>query len=90
MGSQGGQAFGRRGEAGDAWVTQRNNANSAVGKQYICIFCLFAISWAAPATYGGSQARGQIRAVATGLSQSHSNEGSKPRLRPVLTATPDP
>jgi len=27
-------------------------------------FCLFAISWAAPVAYGGSQARGLIRAVA--------------------------
>ena len=41
--------------------------------------------------YGGSQARGQIRAVAAGLRHSHSNAGSKPRLRPTpqLTATPD-
>ena len=28
-------------------------------------FCLFAISWPAPAAYGGSQARGPIGAVAT-------------------------
>ena len=49
------------------------------------------ISWAAPAAYGGSQARGQIGAVATGLHQSHSNTGSEPRLQPTpqLTATPD-
>ena len=54
-------------------------------------FCLFAISWAAPASYGGSQARGPIRAVAAGLRQNHSNTGSKPCLRPTpqLTATPD-
>ena len=64
-------------------------------------FCLFvvvvvvvvvvAISWAAPAAYGGSQARGLIRAVATGLRQSHSNVGSEPCLQPTpqLTATPD-
>ena len=60
-------------------------------------FCLFfavvvvvAISWAAPAAYGGSQARGQIGAVAAGLLQSHSNARSEPRLRPTpqLTATP--
>ena len=40
--------------------------------------------------YGGSQARGLIRAVAAGLHQSHSNVGSKPRLQPTpqLTATP--
>src|SRR5512147_1919320 len=50
-----------------------------------------AISWAAPAAYGGSQARGRIRAVATGLRQSHSNAGSEPRLQPILqlTAMPD-
>ena len=54
-------------------------------------FCLFAISWATPAAYGGSQARGRIRAVASGLRQSHSNSGSEPRLQPTpqLTATPD-
>jgi len=62
---------------------------------FFFFFCLFvvvvAISWAAPAAYGGSQARGQIGAVATGLRQSHSNVGSKPRLQPTpqLTATPD-
>ena len=32
---------------------------------------------AAPAAYGGSQARGLIGAVATGLLQSHSNAGSE-------------
>ena len=31
--------------------------------------------------YGGSQARDQIGAVATGLYHSHSNSGSEPRLR---------
>ena len=35
---------------------------------------------AAPAAYGGSQARGLIRAVATGLYHSHSNAGSELRL----------
>ena len=55
-------------------------------------FCLFAFSRAAPLVYGGSQARSQIRAVAAGLRQSHSNEGSKPHLQPTpqLMATPDP
>ena len=58
---------------------------------YIFIFCLFAFSRAAPAAYGGSQARGPVGAVATGLRQSHSNAGSEPRLQPTpqLTATPD-
>ena len=55
------------------------------------ILFFFAISWAAPAAYGGSQARGLIGAVATGIRQTHSNEGSEPRLQPTpqLTATPD-
>ena len=42
---------------------------------FIYLFCLFAISWAAPVAYGGSQARGRIGAVATGLHQSHSKRG---------------
>uniref|UniRef100_A0A8D1CH64 AAA+ ATPase domain-containing protein n=1 Tax=Sus scrofa TaxID=9823 RepID=A0A8D1CH64_PIG len=52
----------------------------------------FAISWAASAAYGDSQARGPIGAVATGLLQSHSNKGSEPRLQPTpqLMATLDP
>ena len=56
------------------------------------IFCLFVFSRAAPAAYRGSQTRGLIGSVATGLHQGHSNEGSKPSLRPTpqLTATPDP
>ena len=42
--------------------------------------------------YEGSQARGQIRAAATGLQHSHSNVRSEPCLRatPQLTAMPDP
>ena len=50
-------------------------------------FCLFAISWATLAAFGGSQARGRIGAVATGLHQSHSNVGSKPRLQPTAQLT---
>ena len=55
-------------------------------------FGLFAFSRAAPAAYGGSQARSLIGAVAAGLRQSHSNVGSEPRLQPTpqLTATTDP
>ena len=57
-----------------------------------CFVCLFAISWAAPVAYGGSQGRGLIGAVATGLHHSHSNARSEPSLQPTpqLTATPDP
>ena len=56
------------------------------------LFSLFAISRAAPEAYGGSQAKGRIRAVAAGPHQSHSNMGSEPCLQPTpqLMATPDP
>ena len=52
-------------------------------------FCLFR---AAPAAYGGSQAKGQIGATAAGLHHSHSNAGSEQCLQPTpqLTAMPDP
>jgi len=57
----------------------------------VVVVVIVAISWAAPAAHGGSQARGAIGAVATGLRQGHSNAGSEPRLQPTpqLTATPD-
>ena len=57
---------------------------------FCCLFAFF--SRADPAAHGGSQARGRIGAVATGLHHSHSNAESEPRLRPMpqLTATPDP
>ena len=44
------------------------------------------------AAYGGSLARGQIKAAAAGLRQSHSNLGSEPYLQPTaqLRATLDP
>ena len=44
------------------------------------------------AAYGGSQARGQIGAIAAGLRQGHSNAGSEPHLQPTpqLMATLDP
>ena len=55
-------------------------------------FVFFAISWAATAAYGGSQARGLAGTVATSLRQSRSTAGSKPHLQPTpqLKATPDP
>ena len=42
--------------------------------------------------YGGSQARGLIRAVAAGLRQGHSNARSEPHPKPTpqFTAMPDP
>ena len=59
----------------------------------IYLFILsFAFSRASLMAYGGSQARGQIGAVATGLCQGHSNVGSELNLQPTpqLTAMPDP
>ena len=58
----------------------------------IFFFCLFATSWASPMAYGGSQARGQIGAVATSLCHSHSHAGLELHLQPTpqLTAMPDP
>ena len=58
----------------------------------VVVVVVVAISWAAPAAYGGSQARGLIRAAAAGLHHSHNHAGSEPRLRPApqLKATPDP
>ena len=57
-------------------------------------FNFLPFSRAAMAACGGSQARDLIGAIAAGLchSHSHSNAGSKPRLRPAsqLTAMPDP
>ena len=43
-------------------------------------FFFMSFSRAAPAAYGGSQARGPIGAVAAGLLHSHSNVGSELRL----------
>ena len=51
----------------------------------VCVFLLFLL--AAPAEYGGSQARGQIGAAAAGLRQSHCNAGSEPRLQPTPQLT---
>ena len=59
---------------------------------FFFFFFLFATSWATSVVYGGSQARGQIGTIATGLHQSHSNAGSEPCLQPTpqFTATLDP
>ena len=43
-------------------------------------FYFYLLFRAAPAAYGGSQARGQIRAIAAGLHHSHSNARSERRL----------
>ena len=56
----------------------------------VLFFYLFAFSRAAPTAFGGSQARGLIRAVAAGLHHSHSNAGSlthgaKPGIEPATS-----
>ena len=58
---------------------------------FFFFFCLFAISWDSPVAYGGSQARGLIRAVAASLHQSHSSTESEQSLQPTpqLMAMPD-
>ena len=55
-------------------------------------FFFFFFFKAAAVAYGGSQARGQIRAVAAGLCHNHSNARSKTCLQPVsqLKAALDP
>ena len=60
----------------------------ARGECILLFFCLFR---AASTAYGGSQARGGIRAIATGLHHSHSNARLEPHLPPTsqLTAMPD-
>ena len=57
---------------------------------FVFIFFFFFLR-AAPAAYGGSQARGQIGAIAVGLCQSHSKARSELHLQPTpqLMATMD-
>ena len=52
---------------------------------YVCLFLFVLLSFAAPALYGSSQARGEIRAAAAGLHHSHSDTGSEPHLQPTYT-----
>ena len=47
-------------------------------------FFFFLLLLTAPATYGSSQARDQIRATAASLHCSHTNTGSEPHLEPML------
>ena len=52
----------------------------SVGVFCFALFC-FLLYRFAPTACGGSQARGHIRAIATG--HSHSNAGFEPRLGPT-------
>ena len=55
-------------------------------------FVFFVFFRAVPTVHGGSQARGQIRAIADGLHHSYSNAGFELCLRPAsqLMVMPDP
>ena len=59
----------------------RQDTNKTEYVREIFLFIFFSLlGGAAPAAYGGSQARGLIRAVAAGLRLSHSNSRSEPHL----------
>ena len=65
-------------------VSSEHFAKRLLGSFLSFIFYLFFCLFRAPPTaYGGSQPRGQIRAAAVSRCHSHSNAGSKPRLRPT-------
>ena len=70
----------------EGWVGKRDKGKGTlchtVALEACCLFFfgLFAISWAVPAAYGGSQARGRMGAVAASLHHSHSNVGSESDL----------
>ena len=60
---------------------------------YSCSFYFYFLLFRATLmAYGGSQARGLIRATSASLHYNHSNTGSEPHLQPTpqLTAMPDP
>lgn len=61
-----------------SWVLNLLSHNGNSRDYYFCLFR------AAPAAYGGSQARSQIRAAAASPHHSHSNARSEPCLQPVL------
>ena len=54
-----------------------------VYKSVFCFFFCLLFFRAAPAAYGGSQARGPIGSTAASLCQSHSNARSKQHLQPT-------
>ena len=70
-------------------LVQKHCSNNNINNINNYFFCLFR---GTPVAHGGSQARGQIGAVAAGLHPSHKNTRSKPHLWPTpqLTAMPDP
>ena len=57
---------------------------------FVFIYLFILLFRAAPTAYGGSQARGPIRATAAGLHHSHSRSEMCVRPTPQLMATQDP
>ena len=79
----------------EEWIKKKINPGTC--EHLICdkaffFFFFFGLFRATLVVYGSSQARGQIRALAAGVCQHHSNAGSEPHLQPTpqLRATPDP
>ena len=74
------------------WMMERVRETVFSSSKTHTLFFFFCLFRATPTAYGGSQARGQIGDVATGLRHSHSNMGPKPCLWPTpqLMATLDP
>ena len=56
------------------------HGNNFLTPSFLFLFFLFLLFRAACEAFGGSQARGQIRVIATGLCHSHSNVGSELHL----------
>ena len=80
-------------EAAGSWgELNGSQATERVPKVLLPPVLFFLFSGATAVAYGGSQARGLIRATAASLRHSHSNAGYEPCLPPTpqLTATPDP
>ena len=79
---------GSRGSCPGPYLSKLSNDTWQITSFSFSFFCLFRAS---PTAYGGSQARGRIRAATASLHHSHSNTRSEPRLQPAprLTAMGD-
>ena len=76
------------------WKKEKRNGHRYVSCKgsFFFFFFFFGLFTTIPTAHGGSQATGQIGAVATGLHHSHSIGGSEPCLWPTpqLKAMSDP
>ena len=88
------RAVGRQGWQGGLVGDNLRGPSPSPEEFFLFVFVVgcFYLLRAAPAAYGGSQARSQMGATAAGLHHSHSHPRSEPHLRPTpqLTATLDP